>query len=1016
MSYLLQGTSSVVGPTLAHLLGKEVAKYAPCICTRCAHIIAKHPSRGATPTARVASVGISPTCIHISTPSVASSHLLYSQPSQTASDLRNRYQSEKFQRNYFSNFATSLPHLGHPNPVNINMSFKCGPDILGSNISYRFLHTSQPFGAKPSKLEESVTRLKEKHNDAIEELSKIQDLEKKIESVMEEDAKLSEAVKVSVETNKAVTEPKKSLWERFVVECKHYYSGFKLLFLDVNISSKIIYRVCQGQTLSRRENRQLVRTVSDLFRLLPFSVFIMVPFMELLLPLALKMFPGMLPSTFNTQDDREVKMRRALKAKLEYAKFLQQTLDEMGPAGQGHHSNSASDFVKFYETVKTKGATVSNEQILKFSKLFEDEITLDNMTRGQLSAICRLLDLTPFGTNAFLRFQIEIQLRRLKADDIVIKKEGVDSLNVAELQNACKDRGMRALGLTKEKLHQQLKHWIELSTNNKVPPSLLLLSRTLYLPESLDSASQIAATISALPDTAVIGAKAKIGSMEGKIENVTQLEIIKAEQAKIEEEAKDKKKQVEAKTRKDAEEKVKAEKLKQEALESAIEEQALGVVPETPPTAERIVSEATGVLRKATVTSSGTMEHSDISETIPLAVTSDDIHVGQTKVMEIIEESRPPVATSLKAVDDLSTDDLEALRSAIETINTEKGSNYIVENEVLTELKQELSDYQDDLGELSETALKAGRKDLKQSKGAARLFKRVNKMLNKMDGLVQNLEVREKKLGELGTETEEEKGHLVTVQSILQAVRGLQEVPDSARLERISEVVANMDDDIDGVVKVDHVNKVVEILGRDNLHLSTKQVKQVIDLIGKEEMIETESRIESRFEKILGKLPVVEVDTKSDTKSISSGDESDISEKIVSKADEDMKDTAVEMNEIEAEKHIQEMFSRPGAIKVDDDVKASDDVEDHIRDMFAINETAADDIIQKPTKVETEVLELSRPGAVPKVQESVSQVAEDNSVKDVSDIVDNESNKISSQDKEHENEPVKVKQKNGSKH
>ena len=44
-----------------------------------------------------------------------------------------------------------------------------------------------------------------------------------------------------------------------------------------------------------------MRTVSDLFRLVPFSVFIIVPFMELLLPVALKLFPGMLPSTFTSQ-------------------------------------------------------------------------------------------------------------------------------------------------------------------------------------------------------------------------------------------------------------------------------------------------------------------------------------------------------------------------------------------------------------------------------------------------------------------------------------------------------------------------------------------------------------------------------------------------------------------------------------------------------------------------------------------------------------------------------------------
>ena len=47
---------------------------------------------------------------------------------------------------------------------------------------------------------------------------------------------------------------------------------------------------------------QLVRTSADLFRLVPFSVFIIVPFMEFLLPVALKLFPGLLPSTFAEQD------------------------------------------------------------------------------------------------------------------------------------------------------------------------------------------------------------------------------------------------------------------------------------------------------------------------------------------------------------------------------------------------------------------------------------------------------------------------------------------------------------------------------------------------------------------------------------------------------------------------------------------------------------------------------------------------------------------------------------------
>lgn len=43
---------------------------------------------------------------------------------------------------------------------------------------------------------------------------------------------------------------------------------------------------------------QLRRTTTDLLRLIPFSVFVIVPFMELLLPVAIKLFPNMLPSTF----------------------------------------------------------------------------------------------------------------------------------------------------------------------------------------------------------------------------------------------------------------------------------------------------------------------------------------------------------------------------------------------------------------------------------------------------------------------------------------------------------------------------------------------------------------------------------------------------------------------------------------------------------------------------------------------------------------------------------------------
>lgn len=42
-------------------------------------------------------------------------------------------------------------------------------------------------------------------------------------------------------------------------------------------------------------------------RLVPFAFFLIVPFMELLLPVALKLFPNMLPSTYESKS-QEVKI------------------------------------------------------------------------------------------------------------------------------------------------------------------------------------------------------------------------------------------------------------------------------------------------------------------------------------------------------------------------------------------------------------------------------------------------------------------------------------------------------------------------------------------------------------------------------------------------------------------------------------------------------------------------------------------------------------------------------------
>lgn len=107
-------------------------------------------------------------------------------------------------------------------------------------------------------------------------------------------------------------------------------------------------------------------------------------------------------------------MKRKLKARIEYAKFLQDTAREMAKEVQNLRSGDIKqtaedldDFVNkvsfqskyfhinfiilvlylyFYEPIVIlmqvrTGALVSNEEILGFAKLFNDELTLDNISR-----------------------------------------------------------------------------------------------------------------------------------------------------------------------------------------------------------------------------------------------------------------------------------------------------------------------------------------------------------------------------------------------------------------------------------------------------------------------------------------------------------------------------------------------------------------------------------------------------------------------------------------------------------
>lgn len=156
---------------------------------------------------------------------------------QYKSVSQNQLHSVPQTRSPCTNFSTHSVTRAATNALTSNCDLLSVPYHYPYRSSYplynsldtcRFLHTSTPVYGDPSKpsskIEESVQALKEK---------------------------AKEVVPAEGETKVVV---KKPLKQRIIDECVHYYHGFRLLFIDINVSAKLVWRILRGKQLSRREH------------------------------------------------------------------------------------------------------------------------------------------------------------------------------------------------------------------------------------------------------------------------------------------------------------------------------------------------------------------------------------------------------------------------------------------------------------------------------------------------------------------------------------------------------------------------------------------------------------------------------------------------------------------------------------------------------------------------------------------------------------------------------------------
>ncbi|KFQ27621.1 hypothetical protein N332_09715, partial [Mesitornis unicolor] len=633
-------------------------------------------------------------------------------------------------------------------------------------------------------------------------------VEKSLKSLKDKNKKLEEGGPVYSPTEVEVV--KKSLGQRVVDELKHYYHGFRLLWIDTKIAARMLWRILHGNTLSRRERRQFLRICADLFRLVPFLVFLVVPFMEFLLPVALKLFPNMLPSTFETKSKKEERLKKELRVKLELAKFLQDTIEEMALKNKAAKGNVTKDFSTFFQKIRETGERPSNEEILRFSKLFEDELTLDNLTRPQLVALCKLLELQSIGTNNFLRFQLTMRLRSIKADDKLIAEEGVDTLTVKELQAACRARGMRALGVTEERLKEQLKQWLDLHLNQEIPTSLLILSRAMYLPDTLSPADQLKTTLQTLPESVAKEAQVKVAEVEGeKVDNKARLEATLQEEEAI---------------RKENEEK-EMERIT-EAAEKAKETLQVAATKEV----ESVDLEAAVLQDKK----------SQVAVEAEQELARADVAMDS----ETLKDTAP-VLEGVKG-EEITKEEIDMLSDACTKLQEQKKS-LTKEKEELEELKGDIQEYNEDLQEIKELS-KTGQEDIvEESKASKRLTKRVNRMIGQIDKIINELETNQKTVDlKLDSGDGPAAGeNLISIAELINAMKQIQKIPE----EKLTRIAEALDENKDGKIDIDNVVKVVELIDKEDIDIGTSQVAEIMTLLQKEEKLEEKEKAKEKHDK-----------------------------------------------------------------------------------------------------------------------------------------------------------------------
>ncbi|KAI9209310.1 LETM1-like protein-domain-containing protein [Polychytrium aggregatum] len=238
---------------------------------------------------------------------------------------------------------------------------------------------------------------------------------------------------------------------------KQYYNGSRVLMRESKLAGELRKkRDRQGYQLTRAEHVLVHKSAMDVRKTIPFFITLVV--LPESLPFLMVYQPHFFPSTCLSAEQWITKWTNLAKIR---TKFAQEATSAARDGGAVMPERFLSD---------SECAAIARSQSNYF--------IAENMSRQQLAVYNRFMGLPRFGLRSTLKKALKSHFKYLREDDLLIQKEGIDSLSDPQVQTALEERGINSLGQSPEERRRSLQAWIKLHLHPDphIPEGMMILA------------------------------------------------------------------------------------------------------------------------------------------------------------------------------------------------------------------------------------------------------------------------------------------------------------------------------------------------------------------------------------------------------------------------------------------------------------------------------------------------------------------------------------------------------------